>query len=210
VRGGTARGRTETLRAEPIRFRRAHSAGVSLRIASSPDLAALSTAPFTYAEVGATRDPATMPAGYRHRERSAVVGSGRTAFERCAAAVLDWGCQRALPLRLRASGPASDVGAVAVLTAGLPALGYDIPCRVVWSATEGNERGFAYGSLPGHPESGEEAFLVRIDDDGVVRFTTWVFSRLTSPLARLGGPVSWGVQALALRAYVGAARHAAG
>jgi uncharacterized protein (UPF0548 family) len=182
---------------------------VSLRIASFPDLGALSAAPFTYAEVGATRDRAAMPPGYRHRERSAVVGSGRSAFERGAAAVLDWRCQRALPLRLRTSGPASEVGAVAVLTAGLPTLGYDIPCRVAWSVTGGDEQGFAYGSLPGHPESGEEAFVVRIDDDGVVRFTTRVFSRLAAPLARLGGPASWGVQALALRAYVGAARRAA-
>jgi uncharacterized protein (UPF0548 family) len=173
------------------------------------DLDALRGAPFTYPEVGATRE-AVLPSGYRHREHSAVVGTGRAAFERSAAAVLDWRCQRALPLRLRTTGPASEVGAVAVLTAGLPSLGYDIPCRVAWSAAEGDERGFAYGSLPGHPESGEEAFVVRIDDDGVVRFTTRVFSRLASPLARLGGPVSWGVQGLALRAYVGAARRAAG
>jgi uncharacterized protein (UPF0548 family) len=182
---------------------------VSLHVGSPADLDALRTAPFTYAEVGATLDPAAMPAGYRHRERRAVVGSGTAAFERAAAAVLDWRCQRALPLRLRTTGPASEVGAVAVLTAGLPQLGYDIPCRVAWSSTDGDERGFAYGSLPGHPESGEEAFVVGIDDDEVVRFTTRVFSRLASPPARLGGPLSWGAQALALRAYVDAAGRAA-
>jgi uncharacterized protein (UPF0548 family) len=88
-------------------------------------------------------------------------------------------------------------------------LGYDIPCRVVWARTEGDEQGFAYGSLPGHPESGEESFVVRLDQGGDVVFTTRVFSRLASPLARLGGPVSRAVQAAALDRYVASIRKAA-
>ena len=99
---------------------------------------------------------------------------------------------------------------VVVLTAGLRRLGYDIPCRVVWSQTTGREQGFGYGSLPGHPESGEEAFLVELADDGTVTFRTRVFSRLASPLARLGGPVSRAVQHAALHRYVSAIRSAAG
>ena len=171
------------------------------------DLDRLATAPFSYPEVGATRD-AELPPGYAHGRREAVVGSGRAAFERAVAAVFDWRVQRGIGLRVRASGPASEEGAVVVLTAGLPRLGYDIPCRVVWSRTSGDERGFAYGSLPGHPESGEEAFLVSLRPDGDVVFRTRVFSRLASPLARLGGPVSRAVQSAALDGYVAAIRRA--
>jgi uncharacterized protein (UPF0548 family) len=172
------------------------------------DLDRLRSAPFTYPDVGATQDD-ELPAGYEHGRREAVVGSGRAAFERAVTAVFDWDMQKGVGLRVRASGPPSEPGTVVVLTAGLRRLGYDIPCRVVWARTEGDEQGFAYGSLPGHPESGEESFVVRLDQGGDVLFTTRVFSRLASPLARLGGPVSRAVQAAALDRYVASIRKAA-
>jgi uncharacterized protein (UPF0548 family) len=34
------------------------------------------------------------------------------------------------------------------------------PCRVVYVIDEPDIRGFAYGTPPGHPESGEERFAV--------------------------------------------------
>ena len=171
------------------------------------DLGRLATAPFTYAEVGATQDP-ELPAGYAHGSRAQVVGHGDEAFARAVAAVFDWRMQKGVGLRVRASGPPSEPGTVVVLTAGPGRFGYDIPCRVVWARTEGDEQGFAYGSLPGHPESGEESFVVSRGPDGAVVFTTRVFSRLASPLARLGGPVSWVVQAAALDRYVASIRSA--
>ena len=172
------------------------------------DLDLLAEAPFTYPEVGATRSVA-LPPGYHHGEHSAVVGASRTAFDRAVAAVFDWRMQRSIGLRVRASGPPTRPGTVVVLTAGLPRLGYDIPCRVVWAQTDGDARGFAYGSLPGHPESGEESFLVTILPDGDVVFTTRVFSRLAAPLARLAAPVSRAVQHLALSRYAAAVGGAA-
>jgi uncharacterized protein (UPF0548 family) len=172
------------------------------------DPADLSDVPFTYPEVGATREP-VLPSGYDTVERSVVVGSGTAAFERAAAAVFDWRMQRSVGLRVRATGPAAEPGTVVVLTAGLPRPGYDIPCRVVWARTTGEERGFGYGTLPGHPESGEEAFLVRLEPGGDVVFTLRVFARLASPLARVGGPVSTLVQRLATARYLTAIRRAA-
>jgi uncharacterized protein (UPF0548 family) len=176
-----------------------------LRATSPADLAG---APFTYPEVGATRD-AELPAGYDHVERSVVVGRGDEVFQRAVAAVFDWRAQRGVGLRVRATGPASEPGTVVVLTAGLPRFGYDIPCRVVWAQTSGDERGFGYGTLPGHPESGEEAFLVRREPGGDVVFGLRVFARLASPLARLGGPASTAVQRLATARYLSAIRAAA-
>jgi uncharacterized protein (UPF0548 family) len=176
-----------------------------LRVLDPADLVGV---PFTYPEVGATRD-AELPAGYQHVVRSVVVGSGTAAFERAVAAVFGWRAQRSVGLRVRATGPASEPGTVVVLTAGWPRPGYDIPCRVVWAQTTGDERGFAYGTLPGHPESGEEAFLVRLEPGGDVVFTLRVFARLASPLARLGGPVSTLVQRLATARYLAAIRRAA-
>ncbi len=172
------------------------------------DLAALAAAPFTYPDVGATRDD-VLPPGYAQLQRTAAVGRGEQVFERAVAAVFFWRMQRGIGLHVRADGPATEPGTNVVLTAGLPRLGYDIPCRVVWAQTGGTERGFGYGTLPGHPESGEECFVVRIDDDGTVTFTTRVFSRPASPVARLGAPVSRQVQRAAIEGYLRAVRRAA-
>jgi uncharacterized protein (UPF0548 family) len=171
-------------------------------------LAQLVDAPFTYPEVGATREGA-LPPGYDHVERSHVVGSGQVEFDRAAAAVFRWRAQRGAGLRIRASGPASTPGTVVLLTAGLQRLGLDIPCRVVWVVDEPDRRGFGYGTLPGHPERGEESFVVTLRPDGDVLYQLRAFSRLATPLARLGGPISHRVQTLALDRYVRAIRRAA-
>jgi uncharacterized protein (UPF0548 family) len=172
-----------------------------------PALAALTDAPFTYPEVGATRT-GDLPAGVHVARRRAVIGRGDEAFARAVAAVFDWAPQRHAGLRVRASGPASTEGAVVLMTAGLPPLGLRIPCRVVWSVTDGDRQGYAYGTLPGHPESGEESFVVSRDGADVV-FEMVAFSRLATRAARLGGPVSRVLQAVALTRYTGAVRRAA-
>jgi uncharacterized protein (UPF0548 family) len=168
----------------------------------------LADAPFTYSEVGATRD-AELPAGYDHVERDHVVGAGRGDFDRAAAAVFRWTAQRGAGLRIRASGPASSTGTVVLMTAGLRRLGLDIPCRVVWVVDEPHRRGFGYGTLPGHPESGEESFVVSLRPDGRVVYELRAVSRLAIRLSRLGAPVSRRVQRLALDRYVAAIRRAA-
>jgi uncharacterized protein (UPF0548 family) len=168
----------------------------------------LADAPFTYTEVGATRD-GDLPAGYDHLQRCEVVGSGRGDFDRASAAVFRWAAQRGVGLRIQASGPASTPGTVVLMTAGMRRLGLDIPCRVVWVVDEPDRRGFGYGTLPGHPESGEESFVVSLRPDGQVVYELRAFSRLATRLSRLGGPVSHRMQSLALDRYVTAIRRAA-
>jgi uncharacterized protein (UPF0548 family) len=95
------------------------------------------------------------------------------------------------------------------MTAGLRRLGLDIPCRVVWTVDEPGRRGFAYGTLPGHPESGEESFVVSLGPDGEVVYSLRAFSRLATPVSRLGGPLSHRAQSFALDRYVSAIGRAA-
>jgi uncharacterized protein (UPF0548 family) len=56
------------------------------------------------------------------------------------------------------------------------------PVRVVYVVDEPNRKGFAYGTLPGHPESGEESWIVDQTDDGSVWLTIRSFSRPSTPL----------------------------
>jgi uncharacterized protein (UPF0548 family) len=59
---------------------------------------------------------------------------------------------------------------------------------VTWSVDDERQAGFGYGTLPGHPERGEEAFLVERDDGGEVWFTVRAFSRPARWFTRAAGP----------------------
>ena len=65
-----------------------------------------------------------------------------------------------------------------------------------------NYLGFSYGTLPGHPESGEEQFLLELDDDRRVRFTISAISRPASPLAKLSGSAGRAVQSFMTKRYL--------
>lgn len=75
-------------------------------------------------------------------------------------------------------------GAVAIiLRLGVGSLAVEAPVRVVYLVDEPHRKGFAYGTLPGHPESGEEAFVVELHDGGAVTFAITAFSRPPTSLA---------------------------
>jgi uncharacterized protein (UPF0548 family) len=76
----------------------------------------------------------------------------------------------------------------------------------VYSVSEPGRRGFAYGTLPGHPESGEEAFVVTMQDDGNVALTVTAFSRPASLAARMAGPVAAAVQSHITNRYLSVLR----
>jgi uncharacterized protein (UPF0548 family) len=154
----------------------------------------------TYPEHGATR--AALPPGYHHLERRARLGTGRAVFERGAAALMSWKMHRAAGLRVTAEGDARPGERVVSRIAP----GVAAPCRVVYVIDEPGRRGFAYGTLPGHPESGEEAFIVDIDEADGVWFTVRAFTRPATFLARISGPFGRGVQRLMARRYIRAMR----
>ena len=74
--------------------------------------------------------------------------------------------------------------------------------RVVYLDETDNHCGFAYGTLPGHPEIGEEAFVLDRTDDGHIRFTITAFSRPGTMATRLAGPVGHAVQSAVTSRYL--------
>ncbi len=80
-------------------------------------------------------------------------------------------------------------GMTAVLKIPFGPFTVSAPIRVVYVIEEPNRVGFAYGTLRGHPESGEEAFIVELRDDGSVWFVLRAFSRPSTWFYRLGSPV---------------------
>lgn len=68
-------------------------------------------------------------------------------------------------------------GMTAQLTFTVWRVTFAAPVRVVYVIDEVNRIGFAYGTLPGHPESGEESFIVEKHPDDSVWLTIRAFSR---------------------------------
>lgn len=91
---------------------------------------------------------------------------------------------------------------VVLMRWGLGALSLKMPCRVLEVLDERGRRGFTYGTLPGHPEAGEERFLLQHLDDGRIVFTITASSRPASALAKFAGPVSRAAQRFMIQRYL--------
>lgn len=76
-----------------------------------------------------------------------------------------------------------------------------LPCRVIYVIDEPNRKGFAYGTLPGHPECGEESFVVDQTEDGSVWLTIRAFSRPSAWQWWVAYPILRLVQAMFTQRY---------
>ena len=147
----------------------------------------------TYVPVGGTLEP-SRPQGFHHLEVRRHLGTGEVDYLPAAEAAMTFHPQRGVGLRPLTSATRASVGVEVLNRLGV----VPVPCRVVWAIEESRRSGFGYGTLQGHPESGEEGFLVERHGDevyGVVR----AYSRPVSWWARLGGPLTaWGQRVVAL------------
>ena len=162
----------------------------------------MSGPPPSYPEVGATAG--CLPDGYHHLRVRAVVGTGSDEFVRAADAVTSWAMHRSVVTVVDAP-PSAVVGAVVRMRF----LGQSFGCVVVDVEDSATRRGFAYGTLPGHPEQGEERFVVVLDPStDEVRLEVTAFSRPGRALTRLIGPVGRLLQRRVTKRYVAAVRSA--
>jgi uncharacterized protein (UPF0548 family) len=146
----------------------------------------------TYKELGATRQGEPLPEGYRHLEHRMRVGAGRAAFEAAGEAVVTFQMHASMHVRPQASSKRAEPGTRVTLYLGPSRrLCLRAPCEVVWTVDEPQQRGFGYGygTLPGHPERGEEAFLVEWDEADAVWLTIRAFSVGGRWYTRAAGPL---------------------
>jgi uncharacterized protein (UPF0548 family) len=161
--------------------------------------AMLRIAELTYTEIGSTRD-LVLPTGYRTLQRSSALPPNIT-FKSARHELLTWKVQRRAGIRVSST---SDVepDAVVDLRLGIGPLSVTAPCRVVYVIDEPDRYGFAYGTLPGHPESGEEAFVLSRDAEATIAFTVTAFSRPDTALSKFAGPVGHRVQDVMTARYL--------
>ncbi len=146
---------------------------------------------FTYSAVGATAT--TPPAGFVVDRTRIKLGEGETVFRAAGDALRRWEQFRLGWVEACPSDTPIQKGEVVAVMGRAVGLWWLNACRVVYVVDEAgpiSKFGFAYGTLPGHVESGEERFLVEWNkgDDGVW-YDILAFSRPNQFSARLGYPV---------------------
>ena len=171
--------------------------------------------PFSYERVGTSQEGPARLDGFVVDHNRVRLGGGERTFDRAVAALRTWKMFDVGWARLVPDGAPSGVGT----TVGVLAQHYGLwslnVSRVIYAFDRDDgavvRRGFAYGTLPEHAESGEERFTVEWNrDDDSVFYDLYAFSRPNHVLARLGRPVARGLQRRfardSLRAMVQAAR----
>jgi uncharacterized protein (UPF0548 family) len=145
----------------------------------------------------------TLAAGPGRYERTIDLGGDPDTFDRAVAGLRAWACHGGIGATIHPSRVPIAEGTNLIVVLRVGPLRLLVPDRVVAIVDEPDRFGFAYGTLPGHPERGEEAFIVERTSGGRVTATIRVEARGAWLAARLGAPVVTVFQRLALRRYLG-------
>ena len=154
-------------------------------------LAAQKDLPFSYNEVGASKGE--IPANYPINHRRVRLGGGTDCFVRARKAVQNWTMYQLDWTRVFPASATISAGCAVCIVVNHGFCYSMNPCRIIYLTEESGgaiERtGFAFGTLPGHSEEGEERFTVeyhRADDS--VWYEILAFARPHHILARIGFP----------------------
>ena len=146
---------------------------------------------FTYEAVGATAG--TPPAGYAVDRTRIKLGEGEPVFRAAGDALRRWEQFRLGWVEAWSPDTPIRPGEVVAVMGRAIGLWWLNSCRIVYVVDESgpiSKFGFAYGTLPGHVESGEERFLIEWDrDTDGVWYDILAFSRPNHVLTRLGYPL---------------------
>jgi uncharacterized protein (UPF0548 family) len=154
--------------------------------------------PLSYSEVGRTAqldEPGVgeaLASRYDVDRHQFTLGRGRGLFERAQSALMAW---RQFDIRWLELHGASRVQPDQVVATLISLAGVWLlnPCRVVYveSSSDRNAVSYAYGTLRGHAECGEERFRIAFDPvSEEVRYEIAAFSRPAIALSKLGYPLA--------------------
>jgi len=142
---------------------------------------------FAYPQVGATG--AQPPAGYAVNHRRTLLGQGDAVFSASVASLRQWQQFDTGWLEIFPAQPELRPGTTVAVLATSLGMWWLNACRIVYVIDEPAPKrrfGFAYGTLPDHAATGEERFLLEMDDQKNVWYEIFAFSRPRQVLARLG------------------------
>ena len=144
------------------------------------------------------------PEGFRRWQKSARLGDGPDLWRWASTEVMWWGVKTRSGFSVAPEG-AVRPGDRPVIVAHPFGLSVREPVEVVAVVEESDRVGFAYRTLPGHPVTGEEAFIVHREGDTVI-LTVRSLTRAGRRHWRVMYPVLLIAQAVARRRYLRALR----
>ena len=145
--------------------------------------------PYSYMEVGSTQKETPIP-GFDNDFNFIELGQGEPVWEAAKEAIRQW---KMFPGGWACIWPDTTPireGEVVAMLAKVMGLWWLSSCRIVYVIDHQDKFGFAYGTLPGHAECGEELFLVEKTPEGTVRYVLKAFSKPRVWIARLGYPIA--------------------
>jgi len=147
--------------------------------------------PFSYKEVGASQS--AVPKDYPINHYRARLGDGEAAFARAKNAIKNWTMYQLEWTKIYPSGAPVKADEVVCVVVNHGFCWSMNPCRIIYVLEEtagAIERfGFAFGTLPGHSEEGEERFTVEWQrGDDSVWYELLSFARPHHVLAKIGSP----------------------
>lgn len=144
----------------------------------------------SYDAVGATA--AKPPAGFIVDRTRIELGSGESVFQSATAALRRWEQFRLGWVDAWSPKTPIEAGQVVAVLGWAVGFWWVNCCRIVYTVDETgpvSRFGFAYGTLPGHVECGEERFLIEWDrETDQVFYDIMAFSRPNHILTRIGYP----------------------
>jgi uncharacterized protein (UPF0548 family) len=148
----------------------------------------------TYPEVGSTCG--ACPSGYAHDRNEVRLGSGQAVFAKAVAGLRAWKMFPAAWTEIFPPQARQIEGGSVILVFRLVGIHWTSAARIVYEVDDtsvgGAKRrlGFAYGTLPGHVECGEERFTITWREDDSVWYEIQAFSRPRYWMTRLAKPLA--------------------
>jgi uncharacterized protein (UPF0548 family) len=145
--------------------------------------------PYSYPEKGRSLEEQPV-AGYDNDLNIIELGQGDAVWLAAKEAVRYWKMFPGEWAYIEPDAPPIFKDETVAMVARVMGLWWLNSCRIVYVIDNEHQFGFAYGTLPGHVECGEELFIVEKDEAGRVRYRLRAFSRPRFWLARLAYPVA--------------------
>lgn len=145
--------------------------------------------PFSYAEVHGTQEGVKV-SGFDNDYNSVELGAGDEVWEAAKEAIRQWKMFPGGWAEISSHDTPIEAGRVVAMQARVLGLWWLNSCRIVYMVDENSRFGFAYGTLPGHVECGEELFMVEKLADGRVQYVLKAFSRPRFWAAHLAYPIA--------------------
>lgn len=148
---------------------------------------------FSYPCVGSSREESPPPKGYDLDHNRILLGRGHAVYETACDVLRQWQMFPEDWTQIHPSDAPLEPGRDIALLVHACGVWWLNAARIVYvldGCQPSRRFGFAYGTLPGHVERGEERFTIEWNERDEVWYDLLAFSRPRFWLARLGYPIA--------------------